>query len=232
MAGHRDGHQHRRMVLPSARRSSDSRSDAHDIVRAFLVRPMTGVFLVIPLLGAFLGIGTPSLLMTLGGAAALWLAVDLLLAWMRRPVPAELGAYSSLVAWTAGLGVLAAAGWQASEFAYHGEMVALVGTATAIGVGLGNPRTVTVVWGVAAGAAVTLGTSMVTPLTAESAIAPAAIAVGAWFGAAIGVVVDRIVPATRVRGTREAAEVASGPGASVGHARSGLPARARETRSG
>jgi hypothetical protein len=61
------------------------------------------------------------------------------------------------------------------------------------------------VWAVAAGTAVALGASIVAPLTAESAIAPAAIAVGAWFGAAIGVVVDRLVPVSRIRGRRRGA---------------------------
>ena len=215
------------MVMPATRRVSDDRATAHDIMRAFLVRPMTGVFLVVPLLGAFLSLGTPQLLMTLSGAAALWLAIDLFLAWMRRPMPLETGAYLSLLAWTTGLGVLAIAGWKGSEFQYHGELVALVGTITAVGVGLGNPRTVTILWAVAAGTAVTFGASVVAPLTAESVMAPAAVAVGAWFGAAVGVVVDRLVPVSRTRGGRQAA--AAPDGSSVSHSASSAPARARGT---
>jgi hypothetical protein len=214
------------MVLPPSRRSSDDRSDAHEILRAFLVRPMTGAFLVVPLLGSFLGMGSPQLLMTLSGAAALWLAVDLLLAWARRPVPVESGAYLSLVAWATGLGVLAAAGWQASAFEYHGELVTMVGAVTAVGVGLGNPRTVTVAWVLAAGTAVALGASVVAPLTAESVMAPAAIAVGAWFGAAIGVVVDRLVP-SRARGWHSAAPADAKPPVDSGPAQ--RPARVRGT---
>jgi hypothetical protein len=197
------------MVLPPARRASDARADAHQVLRVFLARPMTGVFLVVPLLGAFLGMGAPSLLMTLSGVAALWLAADLFLAWIRRPVGRDLASSLDLMAWTAGLAVLAAAGWKSAAFEYHGEPVALVGAVIAVGVGLGSPRTVTVVWAVAAGTAVALGASLVTSLTAESAIAPAAIAVGAWFGAAIGVVVDRLVPVSRVRGRRRGAAAAA-----------------------
>jgi hypothetical protein len=218
------------MVLPTARRSSDartdSRADAHDILRVFLARPITGVLLVVPLLGAFLEMGSPQLLMTISGAAALWLAIDLLLAWFRRSVPVALGGYLNLVAWTAGLGVLAAAGWKSAAFEYHGELVALVGAVVAVGVGLGSPRMVTVVWALAASTAVALGASMVAPLTVESAIAPAAIAVGAWFGAAIGVVVDRLVPAYRASGRVAASAVSAG--ASVSNPTSGVPARVRE----
>jgi hypothetical protein len=218
------------MVLPTARRSSDDRADAHDILRAFLARPITGVLLVVPLLGAFLGMGSPQILMTLAGAAALWLAIDLLLAWMRRPVSIEVGGYLNLVAWTAGLGVLAAAGWKSAEFEYHGELVALVGAVVAVGVGLGSPRVVTVVWGIAAATAVALGASMVAPLTAQSAVAPAAIAVGAWFGAAIGVVVDRIVPASRASGRQGAPSVSANASAKGSPSR--VPARMRYTRWG
>jgi hypothetical protein len=217
------------MVLPTSRRSADDRADAHDILRAFLARPITGVLLVVPLLGAFLGMGTPPLLMTLSGAAALWLAVDLLLSWGRRSVPIEVGGYLNLLAWTAGLGLLAAAGWKSSAFEYHGELVALVGAVVAVGVGLGSPRVVTVVWALAAATAVAFGASMVAPLTAESVIAPAAIAVGSWFGAAIGVVVDRLVPVSRVRGSRQAASVSAA--SSVGNPASGVPAGMRETHS-
>jgi hypothetical protein len=216
------------MVLPPARRASDARADAHQVLRVFLARPMTGVFLVVPLLGALLGMGAPSLLMTLSGVAALWLAVDLFLSWVRRPVGRDLASSLNLMAWTAGLCLLAAAGWQSAAFEYHGELVALVGAVTAVGVGLGNPRTVAFVWAVAAGTAVALGASLVAPLTAESAIAPAAIAVGAWFGAAIGVVVDRFVPVSRIRGRRRGAAASAAASVSP-QSSSSAPAPVRET---
>jgi hypothetical protein len=104
----------------------------------------------------------------------------------------------------------------------------VVGAVTAVGVGLGNPRTVAFVWAVAAGTAVALGASIVAPLTTESAIAPAAIAVGAWFGAAIGVVVDRLVPVSRVRRRRRGA--AAPAAASVSQSpEAGVSAPVRET---
>jgi hypothetical protein len=217
------------MVLPPARRASDARADAHQVLRAFLARPMTGVFLVVPLLGAFLGMGAPSLLMTLSGVAALWLATDLFLAWVRRPVGRDLASSLNLMAWTAGLGLLAAAGWKSAAFEYHGELVALVGAVIAVGVGLGSPRTVAFVWAVAAGTAVALGASIEAPLTAESAIAPVAIAVGAWFGAAIGVVVDRLVPASRVGGRRRRAFAARAAASVSEPPSSGAAAPVRET---
>jgi hypothetical protein len=189
---------------------------------------MTAVFLVVPLLGAFLGMGAPSLLMTLSGIAALWLAVDLFLAWIRRPVGRDLASSLNLMAWTAGLAVLAAAGWKSAAFEYHGGLVALVGALIAVGVGLGSPRTVAVVWAVAAGTAVALGASLVTSLTAESAIAPAAIAVGAWFGAAIGVVVDRLMPVSRIRGRRRGAAASAAASVSP-QSSSSVSAPVRET---
>ncbi len=127
---------------PVAERKLATRSDARRVLRRFLARPVIGVFLVVPLLGAILNMGSPSWLLTVSGIAALYLAVDLFLSWIRRPVSAELAAYSNLVAWIAGLAVLAAAGWTSAAFQYHGELVALVGMATGFAVGLGSPRAV------------------------------------------------------------------------------------------
>ena len=59
---------------------------AQRVIGRSLARPVTGVFIVVPLLGAVLGMGNPPWLLTISGAAALYLAVDLLLSWMRRPV--------------------------------------------------------------------------------------------------------------------------------------------------
>ncbi|HEY7452039.1 MAG TPA: hypothetical protein VIA02_05915 [Candidatus Limnocylindria bacterium] len=216
------------MVLQRTRRATDARSGARKVLRRFLARPIIGVFLVVPLLGAFLEMGMPEWLLTVSGVAALYLALDLFLAWLRRPVPAEAGSSVNLLAWVAGIGVLAAAGWTAGSYRYHGELVALVGTVTAVGVGLGSPRSVAVLWAVAAGAAVAVGTSVAGPLTGESAMVAAAIAVGVWFGAVIGAVVDRFVRVRRVPvGTRAAAgaPAAVGAPATVGTSGQSQPAR-------
>jgi hypothetical protein len=227
------------MVLSPTRRSSDAqadaraaaRSDAREILRQFLARPTTGVFLVVPLFAAFLGIGTPTMLLTLSGVAALWLAIDLLLGWARRPVPAEAGAYLNLLAWTAGLGFLAAASWTPGAFEFHGEVITLVAAVTAVAVGLGSQRSVAVAWAVAGATAVALGASFMGPLTGTSAIAASAVAVGTWFGAAIGVVVDRVVPASRARVQRPTAAPVS-TGASVRKPKPADSARLSGTQSG
>jgi hypothetical protein len=150
------------------------------------------MFLVVPLLGAVLGLGNPSILLTLGGAAAIYLAVDLFLSSFGRPASAELGSHLNLVAWTAGIAVLAAAGWPEPAWQYHGELVTLVGMATGFAVGMGSPRAVAALWTVGAGAAVALGASLTGPLTAEPAMVVAAIAIGTWFGAVVGLVVERV----------------------------------------
>ncbi len=175
-------------------RTLPARTDTQRLLRRFLARPVIGVFLVAPLLGAILGVGTPSWLLTLSGAAAIYLAVDLFLTSIQRPVPAELAAYVNLIAWTAGMAVLGAAGWTSTAWLYHGEVVALVGMATGFAVGLGSPRRVAILWTVAASAAVALGASLVGPLTAEPAMAISAIAIGTWFGAVVSLIVERLVP--------------------------------------
>lgn len=195
------------MAVSLTRRSSDAsrvaertlatRFDARRVLRRFLARPVIGVFLVVPLLGAILNMGSPSWLLTVSGAAALYLAVDLFLSWLRRPVEAEVAAYANLVAWTTGLAILAAAGWTTAAWQFHGELVALVGMATGFAVGLGSPRVVAFLWTVAAGAAVALGASLTGPLSAEPAMVVAAIATGTWFGAAVGLIVGRFVHAPR-----------------------------------
>jgi hypothetical protein len=195
------------MAATLTRRSSDAsrvadrtmatRFDARRVLRRFLARPVIGVFLVVPLLGAILNMGSPSWLLTVGGAAALYLAVDLFLTWLRRPVQAEVAAYANLVAWTSGLAVLAAASWTTAAWQYHGELVGLVGMVTAFAVGLGSPRNVAALWTVAAAAAVALGASLTGPLTAEVAMVVAAIAIGTWFGGAVGIIVGRFVHAPR-----------------------------------
>jgi hypothetical protein len=194
------------MAVSLTRRSSDrsqvaeptlARSDTRRVLRRFLARPVIGVFLVVPLLGAILHMGSPAWLLTVSGVAALYLSVDLFLTWMRRPVPAELAAYSNLVAWIAGIAVLSAAGWTTAAWQYHGELVALVGMATGFAVGLGSPRAVALLWTVGACAAVALGASLTGPLTAEPAMAVAAIAIGTWFGAVVGLIVERLSPAQR-----------------------------------
>ena len=185
------------MVLQRSRRSTDARSDMRGVIRRFLARPIIGLFFVVPLLGAFLEIGTPSWLLTMSGVAALYLAVDLFLEWLRRPVPASVGSSLNLLAWVAGIGVLAAAGWDPETRQFHGELVALVGTVTAVGVGLGNARAVAILWTLAAAAAVAFGASVPGPLTGESAVVPASLAVGTWFGAVIGAVMDRLLRVRR-----------------------------------
>ncbi len=209
------------MAVSQSRRASDRsairerirsvRAHPRWVLRRFMARPVTALFLVVPLLGAVLGMGTPSLLFTLAGAASLYLAVDLFLAWLRRPVSAELGSNLNLVAWTGGIGVLAAAGWTVGAWQFHGELVALVGMGAGFAVGLGSPRAVAFFWTVAAGAAVALGASLTGPLTAEPAMAVAAIAIGTWLGAVVGLVVDHITAPHRIRVLGGAAAMASPP---------------------
>jgi hypothetical protein len=190
------------MAVLQGRRSTDVgrsfRSRAHRTLRRFVARPVTGAFIVVPLLGALLGMGEPAWLLTLSGGAALYLAFDLFLSWLRRPVPAELGANLNLVAWSAAIGVASAAAWSSEAFDYHGELVALVGMVAAVAVGLGSPRSVAVLWVVAAGAAVGVGASVNGQLAAETGMVVAALAVGAWLGGVIWVVAERLVPRSPV----------------------------------
>ncbi len=215
---------------PVAERKLATRSDARRVLRRFLARPVIGVFLVVPLLGAILNMGSPSWLLTVSGVAALYLAIDLFLSWIRRPVPAELAAYSNLVAWIAGLAVLAAAGWTSAAFQYHGELVALVGMATGFAVGLGSPRAVAFLWTVAASAAVALGASLTGPLTAEPAMVVAAVAIGTWFGAVVGLIVGRFAHAPRFAARAEFARRPTASGANAGRPSSAPePARVSES---
>ncbi len=194
------------MAVNRNRRSTDAARPArarhaatHRLLGRFLARPVTGVFIVVPLLGAFLGAGNPSWLLTISGVAALYLAVDLLMSWLRRPVSADLGSHLNLVAWTAGIGAVSTAAWASETFQYHGAIVALVGVVAALAVGLGSSRPAAILWTVAAGAAVALGASVSGRLVVDSAMAATAIAVGAWFGAVIGLLVERLVPQARIR---------------------------------
>ncbi len=74
--------------------------------------------------------------------------------------------------------------------------------ATGFAVGLGSPRAVAILWTVAAGAAVALGASLTGPLTAEPAMVVAAIAIGTWFGAVVGLIVGRFAHAPRFAAAR------------------------------
>jgi hypothetical protein len=168
------------------------RSQPRWVLRRFVARPLTGMFLVVPLLAAVLDLGNASILLTLSGAAAIYLALDLFLSRIGRPVAAELGSHLNLVAWTAGIAALAAAGWPEPAWQYNGELVTLVGMATGFAIGMGSPRGVAALWTVAAGAAVALGASLTGPLTAEPAMVVAAIAIGTWFGAVVGLVVEAL----------------------------------------
>ena len=191
------------MAVSHKRRSTDvawtEPGGAQRVIGRSLSRPVTGVFIVVPLLGAVLGMGNPPWLLTISGAAALYLAVDLLLSWLGRPVAAALGSHLNLVAWTASIGAVSAAAWTMGAFEYHGELVALVGMVAALAVGLGSSRAEAVLWTVAAGAAVALGATMAGRLVVESAMVVAAIAVGTWFGAVVGVVMERMIPGRRAR---------------------------------
>ena len=195
---------------------------AQRVIGRSLARPVTGVFIVVPLLGAILGMGNPPWLLTISGAAALYLAGDLALSRMGHPVSFALGAHVNLVAWTAGIGAISAAAWTAGGFEYHGELVALVGMVAALAVGLGSSRVEAVLWTVAAGAAVALGASVVGRLVVESGMAVAAIGVGTWFGAVVGVVMERMIPGRRARAGIRGAVVPSS-GASTSRRRAAKP---------
>jgi hypothetical protein len=191
------------MAVSHKRRSTDvawtEPGAAQRVIGRSLARPVTGVFIVVPLLGAVLLMGSPPWLLTISGAAALYLAVDLLLSWLRHPIPHALGSHLNLVAWTAGIGAMSAAAWTTGAFEYHGELVALVGMVAALAVGLGSSRAEAMLWTVAAGAALALGASLAGQLVVESAMVVAAIAVGTWFGAVVGLVVERMIPGRRAR---------------------------------
>jgi hypothetical protein len=206
------------MAVHGNQRSTDVSRSAQRIVGRYLARPVIGVFIVVPLLGAVLKMGNPSWLLTISGAAALYLAVDLLLSWLRHPVRAGVGQHLNLIAWTAGIGAMSAAAWTASGFPYHGELVALVGVVSALAVGLGSSRAEAVLWTVAAGAAVALGASVSGRLVVESGMVVASIAVGTWFGAVVGVVVERLASGARSQARGQAVVV---PDAGSGAAQRG-----------
>lgn len=200
------------MAVNGNQRSTDSARSAERIVGRFLARPVVGVFVVVPLLGAVLQMGNPSWLLTISGAAALYLALDLLLSWLRRPVPATVGSHLNLVAWIAGLGALSAAAWNAAGFQYDGELVVLVGMVAALAAGLGSARIEAILWTVAAGAAVALGASVSGLLVVESGMVVASMAVGTWFGAVVGLLVERMVTGPGDRAAyRAAARPTGGP---------------------
>lgn len=193
------------MAVNGSQRSTDAARSAEFLVGRFLARPVIGVFVVVPLLGAVLELGNPSWLLTISGAAALYLAADLLLSWARRPVRPAIGSHINHVAWVAGIGAVSAASWNAAAFRYDGELVVLIGMVAALAVGLGSSRTEAVLWAVAAGAAVALGASVAGQLLVESGMVAAAIAVGTWFGAVVGLIVERMVPGPQARAAARAA---------------------------
>lgn len=197
------------MAVKDNQRSTDAARSAERIVGRFLARPVVGVFVVASLLGAVLEMGNASWLLTISGTAALYLAADLLLSWARRPVRSAMGSHINHVAWVVGIGAVSAASWNADAFRYDGELVALVGMIAALAVGLGSSRAEAVLWTVAAGAAVALGASVTGQLLVESGMVVAAIAVGTWFGAVVGLVVERMVPGPQARAAARAAALAT-----------------------
>lgn len=200
------------MAVTGNQRSTDAARSAQGIVGRYLARPVMGVFIVVPLLGAVLEMGNPSWLLTISGAAALYLALDLLLSWLRRPVAPAVGSRLNLMAWIAGLGALSAAAWNADAFRYDGELVVLVGMVAALAAGLGSSRAEAILWTVAAGAAVALGASVTGRLVVESGMVVAAMAVGTWFGAVVGLLVGRMVTGPEARAAfRAEARPTSGP---------------------
>ena len=167
------------------------------LLRHYLARPVTAVFVAVPLVSAFMGLGRPSLLLTLSGLAALHLAVDLLLERIGHPISPDRLLQLSLIAGPAGFAVLGAAGWTASTGEFHGELIGLVGVVVAGFVGIVTQPVTAILWGVAAMAALAMGASLEGPVTAETMIAAASIAVGTFFGSVLGGILERFMDRRR-----------------------------------
>ncbi|MGH2462025.1 MAG: hypothetical protein ACRDFZ_00180 [Candidatus Limnocylindria bacterium] len=156
-----------------------------------LSRLVTALFLIIPLAGAILEMGRPSLLLTLGGVAALHLAGEIFLERVGRPIPGDRSLQLILLTWVAGLAVLGAGGWTMPVLDYHSELVVVVGVVAGCYIGLGTPLPVALLWGVAATAAVAMGASLIGPFTAEVGVAAASVAAGTSSGAIVREILQR-----------------------------------------
>jgi EAL domain-containing protein (putative c-di-GMP-specific phosphodiesterase class I) len=167
------------------------------LLRHHLARPVTAVFVAVPLVSALMHLGTPSLLLTLSGLAALHLAADLLLERIGHPISPDRLLQLSLITWPAGFAVLGAAGWTASTGEFHGELIVLVGVVVAGFVGIVTQPVTAVLWGVAALAALAMGASLEGPVTAVTMIAAASIAVGTFFGSVLGGILERFMDRRR-----------------------------------
>jgi EAL domain-containing protein (putative c-di-GMP-specific phosphodiesterase class I) len=167
------------------------------LLRHHLARPVTAVFVAVPLVSALMHLGRPSLLLTLSGLAALHLAADLLLERIGHPISPDRLLQLSLITWPAGFAVLGAAGWTASTGDFHGELIGLVGVVVAGFVGIVTQPLTAVLWGVAALAALAMGASLEGPVTAETLIAVASIAVGTFFGSVLGRTLERFMDRRR-----------------------------------
>jgi EAL domain-containing protein (putative c-di-GMP-specific phosphodiesterase class I) len=167
------------------------------LMRHHLARPVTAVFVAVPLVSALLDLGRPSLLLTLSGLAALHLAADLFLERIGHPISPDRLLQLSLITWPAGFAVLGAAGWTASTGEFHGELIGLVGVVVAGFVGIVTQPLTAVLWGVAALAALAMGASLEGPVTVETMIAAASIAVGTFFGSVLGGILERFMDRRR-----------------------------------
>jgi EAL domain-containing protein (putative c-di-GMP-specific phosphodiesterase class I) len=167
------------------------------LLRHHLARPVTAVFVAVPLVSALMHLGTPSLLLTLSGLAALQLAADLLLERIGHPISPDRLLQLSLITWPAGFAVLGVAGWTASTGEFHGELIGLVGVVVAGFVGIVAQPLTAVLWGVAALAALAMGASLEGPVTADTMIAAASIAVGTFFGSVLGGILERFMDRRR-----------------------------------
>lgn len=160
------------------------------LLRHYLARPVTAMFVAAPLVSAVLGLGNSPLLLTLSGLAALHLATDLLLERAGHPVSPDRLLQLSLITWPAGFAVMGAAGWTPLTGEFHGELIVLVGVVVAGFVGIVTQPVTAVLWGVAALAALGLGASLEGPVTGETMIAAASIAVGTFFGSVLGAILE------------------------------------------
>jgi len=167
------------------------------LLRHYLARPVTAVFVAVPLLSAVMGLGRPSLLLTLSGLAALHFAADLLLERAGHPISPDRLLQLSLITWPVGFAVLGAAGWTPSTGEFHGELIGLVGVVVAGFVGIVTQPVTAVLWGVAALAALAMGASLEGPVTGETIIAAASIAVGTFFGSVLGGILERFLDRRR-----------------------------------
>ena len=170
-------------------------------LRQNVVRPVTAAFVAVPLVAAVMGLGNPSLLLTLSGLAALYLAADLLMERMGHPISPDRLLRVNLVTWIAGFAILGAAGWTPSSGEFHGELIVLVAAMVAGFVGIVTQPVPAVLCGVAAMAAAALGASLKGPVTAETVIAASAIAVGTLVGTTLAAILLRVLDRRRLGGT-------------------------------